>query len=134
MAFQPDQVLDKAARLLVPAAAHLRAEDDELLGPASFETRSVARLRRSATFSAASSTTAAHGCGCPVRVRGDTNVASQHKASPWRVAPYTTRSSQRLSSAPTPGAVLWASHCCGTTWPSSPSPLSRRGPTPVPPA
>ena len=39
MAFQPDQVLDKAARLLVPAAAHLRAEDDELLRPASLELR-----------------------------------------------------------------------------------------------
>jgi len=39
VAFQPHQVLDKAARLLVPAAAHLRAEDDELLGPASLELR-----------------------------------------------------------------------------------------------
>ena len=82
MAFQPDQVLDKAARLLVPSGRPPPSR-----GRRAFAAPLVsARLRRSATFSAAPSTTAAHGCGCPVRVRGDTSVASQHKAPPCAVA------------------------------------------------
>ena len=32
-----------------------------------------------------------------------------------------TRSSRRRSCAPTFGAVVWASHCCGTTGPSDPT-------------
>ena len=47
----------------------------------------AARLRRSAILSAAPSVAAAHGCGCPVRVSGETNVASQHRAPPSGVAP-----------------------------------------------
>ena len=90
-------------------------------GPARASSGYAACLRRSATRSAAPSMVTVHGCGCPVRVSGDTSVASQHKAPPCGVAPYTTRSSLRRSSAPTFGAVVCASHCWGTTWPSAPS-------------
>ena len=45
------------------------------------------RLCRSAILSAAPSVAAAHGCGCPVRVSGETNVASQQRAPPSGVAP-----------------------------------------------
>ena len=47
----------------------------------------VDRLRRSATLSTAPSVSAAPGCGCPVRARGETRVASQHSAPPRGVAP-----------------------------------------------
>ena len=47
----------------------------------------AARLRRSAILSAAPSVAAAHGCGCPARVSGETNVASQQRALPSGVAP-----------------------------------------------
>ena len=40
------------------------------------------RLRRSATCKAAPSTSAVHGWGCPVLVKGDTRVASQQRAPP----------------------------------------------------
>ena len=74
-----------------------------------------------ALSSTAPSTAVAHGCGCPrSRERGNQR-ASQHCASPLRSAPYTTRSSLRRSCAPTCGAVVLASHCCGTTWPSDPT-------------
>ena len=49
-----------------------------------------------------------------VRVRGLTNVASQHRASPWGVAPWTTRSNRHWSLDAT-GAGVWASNCWGTT-------------------
>ena len=45
----------------------------------------VWRLRRSAVRRAAPSQSALHGCGCPVRVKGDTRVALQHSAS-WMAA------------------------------------------------
>ena len=57
----------------------------------------TARFRGSATRSAALSTSALHGCGCLVRVSGDTRVASQHKAWPVGVAPYTSMSRHRQS-------------------------------------
>ena len=62
-------------------------------GPAHASFGYAACLRRSATRSAAPSMVTVHGCGCPVRVSGDTSVASQHNAPPCGVAPYTTRSS-----------------------------------------
>ena len=49
-------------------------------GPPLASSGYVLCLRRSATFSAAPS-------GCPVLVRGDTSVASQHSAPPLAVAP-----------------------------------------------
>ena len=49
-------------------------------GPAAATSGYVARLRRSATRSAAPSTSVLHGCGWPVRVNGETSVASQHNA------------------------------------------------------
>ena len=109
------QVSHEASGLSVPAAAHLGAEHDERLRPPSRELRVRGVLRRSATRSTAPSTAAAHGCGCPDRVSGETSVASQHCAPPLRSAPYTTRSSLRRSCASTCGAVALASHCCGTT-------------------
>ena len=54
-------------------------------------------------------------------VSGETNVASQQRAPPSSVAPQITRSSRRLSAGSTCGAVVWASHCCGTTCPSGPT-------------
>ena len=47
-------------------------------GPAAASLGNVARLRRSATRSAAPSTSGLHGCGWPVHVNGETSVASQH--------------------------------------------------------
>ena len=91
---------------------------DERLRPAPRELR-VCGVLATLSRSAAPSTAAAHGCGCPES--GDTSVASQHCAPPLLSAPYTTRSSRRRSCAPTFGAVVWASHCCGTTWPSDPT-------------
>ena len=82
-------------------------------GPARASSEYAACLRRSATRNAAPSMVTVHGCGCPVRVSGDTSVASQHNAPPCGVAPYTTRSSLRRSSAPTFGAVVCASHYWG---------------------
>ena len=61
-----------------------------------------AALARSATFSAAPSTSTVHGCGLPVRARGDTRVASLHSAAPLAVAPFTTTSRWRRSSVETP--------------------------------
>ena len=85
-------------------------------GPPATSSGYVPRLRRSATRSAAPSTSALHGCGCRVRVS-----ASQHKAWPVGVAPYTSMSRCRRSPGATPGAVVCASHGCGTTCPSGPT-------------
>ena len=56
-------------------------------GPAAASSGYVARLRHSATRSAAPSRSALHGCGWPVRVNGETSVVSQHNAIPLGVAP-----------------------------------------------
>ena len=55
--------------------------------PAAFAELRVRAVLAPATFSAAPSTSTVHGCGCPVLVRGDTSVASQHSAPPLAVAP-----------------------------------------------
>ena len=52
-----------------------------------FSSGYAALFRRSATRKAAPSCAAAQGCGRPVRVSGDTSVASQHRAPPRCVAP-----------------------------------------------
>ena len=51
-------------------------------GPPRESSGYATRLRRSATCKAAPSTSAVHGWGCPVLVKGDTRVASQQKAPP----------------------------------------------------
>ena len=89
-----------------------RGKQDQRLSPSPRE------FWARATRSTAPSTAAAHGCGCPDRASGDTSVASQHCAPPLLGAPYTTRSSLRRFRVPTCGAVVWANHCCGTTYPS----------------
>ena len=100
---EADEVANEVLRCCVPAAPDLRAE--RFCGPPLASSGYVLCLRRSATFSAAPSTSTVHGCGCPVLVRGDTSVASQHSAPPLAVALV---------------AVVRASHCC-TTWPSAPT-------------
>ena len=72
-------------------------------------------FRRSATRKAAPSCAAAQGCGRPVRVSGDTSVASQHRAPPRGVVLSTTRSRRRRSSERTLGAIVCASHCTGAS-------------------
>ena len=59
-------------------------------GPPLASSGYVQCLHRSATFSAAPSTSTVHGCESPVLVilvQGDTSVASQHRAPPLAVAP-----------------------------------------------
>ena len=58
-------------------------EPDRAPNPAAASSGYAARWRRSA----APSTSAPHGCGWPVRVNGETGVASQHSAIPLGVAP-----------------------------------------------
>ena len=56
-------------------------------GPPAHSSGYASRLRRSATRRTAPSVAAAPGCGKPVRVSGETSVASQHSAPPreaWR--------------------------------------------------
>ena len=98
-----------------------QARTHKRCGPGRSSSGYAARLRRSATAMAAPSREAAEGWALPSRVRGDTSVTSQHKASPSGVAPYTTKSRRRRSAESTPGADVRASHCCGTTWPSGPT-------------
>ena len=71
----------------------------------------MARLRRSATRSAAPSTSARHGCGSPVRISGDTKVVLQHMARPVGVFPYAFKATgPRILS----GNWGCGVHCCGT--------------------
>ena len=84
---QTDQVSDEPQRAAIPAASHFGPEHDQPLRAAPCEFWVAARLRLSAARSAAPSVSAAQGCGRPVRVSGDTRVASQHKARPSGVAP-----------------------------------------------
>ena len=56
-------------------------------GPVGLARAQAARLRRCATRSMAPSSSTVPGCGWPVRVSGDTRVASQHKAPPIGDAP-----------------------------------------------
>ena len=67
----------------IPSAPHLPPSTMRRCGPAVASSRYVAR----ATRSAAPSTSAPHGCGWPVRVNGETSVASQHNAIPSGIAP-----------------------------------------------
>ena len=84
---QSDQVSHQLLRVAVEAPSDLAAKHQELLLPLAPELRVVAALRRSAARRAAPSTSAVHGCGCPVRVSGETSVASQHSVDPLGVAP-----------------------------------------------
>ena len=60
-------------------------------GPPALSSGYASRLRRSATRRTAPSVAAAPGCGKPVRVSGETRVASQHSAPPRGVAPPVRR-------------------------------------------
>ena len=118
---EPDELRDQADRLNAPAPSASQARTHKRCGPGRSSSGYAARLRRSATAMAAPSREAAEGWALPSRVRGDTSVTLQHKASPSGVAPYTTKSRRRRSAESTPGADVRASHCCGTTWPSGPT-------------
>ena len=91
-------------------------------GPGRRSSGYLSLFLRLAVTSAAPSSRAVRGCGWPFARSGETKVTSQQRAEPCRVAPYTTRSNLRRSSSRTPGAVVRASHCCGTTRPSPPRP------------
>ena len=75
-------------------------------GPVAARSGYVARLRCSATRSAAPSTSAPHGCGWPVRVNGESTVASQHSAPMFQLHGFESYfrhvSSYRVSLAPFP--------------------------------
>ena len=120
---EADEVANEVLRCCIPAAPDFRAEHQQLLRAATRELRVravLAPLRD--LYSAAPSTSTVHGCGCPVLVhdgRHQCCVAAQCPAIGSGAV--TTRSRRRRSSVGMPLAVVWASHCCGTTWPSAPT-------------
>ena len=73
----------------IPTAGQFCPEHDEALRATLGE---LGICRPLAPLGHAPSDSTLHGCGCPVRIRGDTRVASQHSARPVGVAPYTIRS------------------------------------------
>jgi len=83
------QVSDEPLRRFIPAPTYLRAEHEQpLRASGACATRQPA---------AAPSCSAVPGCGWPVRVSGDTRVASQHKAPPIGDAPYVNHQAKTAS-------------------------------------
>ena len=118
----PQQVTDEVTTFCGPAPSNFTGQDDETLGPGAKEFWISVPFFLLAVTSAAPSSRAVRGCGWPFALSVETKVTSQQRAEPCRVALYTTRSNLRRSSSRTPGAVVRASHCCGTTRPSPPRP------------